>query len=174
MPTSWKSGHTILLYKKGNPTLLSNHHPIALANTIYKLFTSTLTTLLSSYDEKHQILHNSQEGFRQEHCTRCQIQLVIAALEDAKFSKQDIYLLYIDFTNAFGSIDHARLFAIMSNLGYPEDVITIIGNIYSESYTKFIGSHFDPTQPTPIQRRTIQGDTLSSYLFILFIEPLLS
>ena len=173
IPTSWKTNHTILLYKKGIPTLLSNHRPIALANTIYKLFTSTLTTLLSSYEEQHQILHNSQEGFRQERCTSRQIQLVIAALEDAKFSKQDIYLLYIDFTNAFGSIDHARLLALMADLGYPEDAISIIGNIYSKSYTKIIGSHFDPTQPIPIQRSTIQGDTLSSYLFIFFLEPLL-
>ena len=173
IPTSWKTSHTILLYKKGNPTSLSNHRSIALANTIYKLFTSTLTTLLSSYGENHQTLHNSQEGFRQERCTSRQIQLVIAALEDAKFSKQDIYLLYIDFTNAFGSIDHARLLAIMADLRYPEDAITIIGNIYSESYTKIIGSHFDPTQSIPIQRSTIQGDTLSPYLFILFLKPLL-
>ena len=174
MPTSWKISHTILLYKKGNSILLPNHHPIALANTIYKLFTSTFTTLLSSYGEKHQILHNSQEGFRQERCTSCQIQLVIAALEDAKFSKLDIYLLYIDFTNAFGSIDHARLLAIMSDLGYPKDAITIIGNIYSESYTKFISSDFDPIQPIPIQRGTIQGNNiLSPYLFILFLESLL-
>ena len=57
IPISWKTSHTILLYKKGNPTSLSNHHPIALASTIYKLFTSTLTTQLSSYGENHQILH---------------------------------------------------------------------------------------------------------------------
>ena len=101
------------------------------------------------------------------------VQFVITALEDVKFSKQDIYLLYIDFTNAFGSIDYTRLLAIMADLGYPEDAITIIGNIYSESYTKIIGSHFDPTQPIPIQRGTIQGNTLSPYLFILFLEPLL-
>jgi hypothetical protein len=47
-------------------------------------------------------------------------------LEDARFTIQDIYLLFIDFTNAFGSIDHARLLAIMNNLGYPEDAITLM------------------------------------------------
>ena len=61
----------------------------------------------------------------------------------------------------------------MADLGYPEDAITIIGNIYSISDTKIIGSHFDPTQPISIQRGTIQGDTLSPYLFILFLESLL-
>ena len=52
---------------------------------------------------------------------------MIAALEDAKFSKQDIYMLYIDFTNAFGSIDHACLLAVMSDLGYPDNAVYIVG-----------------------------------------------
>jgi hypothetical protein len=66
-----------------------------------------------------QILQNSQEGFRQERCTSRQLQTLIVALEDSRFTQQDIYLLYIDFKNAFGSIDHARLLAIMADLGYP-------------------------------------------------------
>ena len=60
----------------------------------------------------------------------------------------------------------------MLDLGYPNDVVHIVGNIYSKSYIKFIGSHFDPTQPIPIQHGSIQGDTFSPYLFILFLEPL--
>ena len=61
----------------------------------------------------------------------------------------------------------------MKDLGYPEDVIKLVGNIYSHSNTIFIGEHFGQTQKIPIQRRTIQGDTLSPYLFIIFLEPLL-
>jgi hypothetical protein len=107
IPQSWKTSLTILLYKKADPTRLTNHRPIALANTIYKLFISTFTTILSTYGEQYQILHDSQEGFRSERSTSRQLQLLIAALEDAKFTTQDIFLLYIDFKNAFGSIDHA-------------------------------------------------------------------
>ena len=61
----------------------------------------------------------------------------------------------------------------MKDLGYPNDAINLIGNIYSQSTTIFIGEHFGRTQPIPIQRGTIQGDTLSPYLFIIFLEPLL-
>jgi exonuclease III len=64
IPASWKTSLTILLYKKSDPSILTNHRPIALANTIYKLFTNTITAQLASYSEKHQILQNSQEGFR--------------------------------------------------------------------------------------------------------------
>ena len=173
IPASWKISLTILLYKKGDPSQLPNHRPIALANTIYKFFTSTLTSILSAYGEKHQILHDSQEGFRAERCTSRQLQLLIAALEDAQLTTQDIYLLYIDFKNAFGSIDHARLLAIMKDLGYPEDAVMLVGNIYSQSNTIFTGEYFGQTQKISIHRGTIQGDTLSPYLFLIFLEPLL-
>ena len=173
IPTSWKTSFTILLYKKGNPYCLNNHRPIALANTIYKFFTSTFTSILATYGERHQILHDSQEGFRAERCTSRQLQTLISALEDARFTNQNIYLLYIDFKNAFGSIDHARLLTIMKDLGYPQDAVPLIGNIYSQSTTTYMGEYFGKTQPIPIQRGTIQGDTLSPYLFIIFLEPLL-
>jgi hypothetical protein len=128
-----------LTIQKKNPSQLTNHIRIALANTIYKFYTSTLTSILSTYGEKYQILHDSQEGFRAKRSTSKQIQLLIGALEDARLTNQDIYILYIDFKNAFGSLDHARLLAIMKDLGYPTDSINLIGNIYSQSSTIFTG-----------------------------------
>ena len=91
--------------------------------------------------------------------------MLTATLEDSKFSSQDIYLLYTDFTNAFGSIGHARLVAVMADLGYPLDAVKLNGNIYANFHTTYIGTHFTKTKPIPIQRGTIQGDTLSSANF---------
>ena len=173
IPTSWKTSLTILLYKKSDSIILTNHRPIALTNTIYKFFTSTIIAQLANYGKKHQILQNNQEGFRQERCTSKQLQTLIAALEVSRLTQQDIYLLYIDFKNAFGSIDHARLLAIMADLRYPQDAINLIGNIYSNSSTRFFGMHFDQTKPVHMQRRTIQENALSPYLFIIFLELLL-
>ena len=102
-----------------------------------------------------------------------EMQTLILALKDAKRTCQDIYLIYIDFTNSFGSIDHAKLLAIMCNLGYPYNVINLVGNTYSLSHTTFIGEYFNKKELIPIQHGTIQGNTLSPYFFIIFLEPLL-
>ena len=59
----------------------------------------------------------------------------------------------------------------MTNLGYPLDAVQIIGNVYVGSHTIFIGTHFEKTKPIPIQQGTIQSDTLSPYLFLIFLEP---
>jgi hypothetical protein len=129
IPNQWTHSKIILLHKKDDPIHLANDRPIALANIIYKLFTSTLTSLLTSYGEQHRILHFSQEGFRPQRNTSRQIQMIIAALEDARLTANDIYLTYIDFHNVFGSIDHARLLPLMEDLSFPIDAVEIIGNI---------------------------------------------
>ena len=54
---------------------------------------------------------------------------------NSNIRRRSIHLLYINFKNAFGSINHARLLAIMKDLGYLEDAIKLVGNIYSHSNT---------------------------------------
>jgi hypothetical protein len=46
-PPSWLRSHTILLYKKGDPTTLDKYRPITLANAIYKLWTTCVVILVT-------------------------------------------------------------------------------------------------------------------------------
>jgi hypothetical protein len=55
-PQIWKDDHTVLLYMKGDPGIVQNHRPIGLKRTIYKLWTATVTTVLTSYLEKHNLI----------------------------------------------------------------------------------------------------------------------
>ena len=169
IPHYWKHSKTIQLHKKDDPIHLANYRPIALANIIYKLYTSTLT-ILTSYGEQHRVLHFSQEWFPPQRNTSRQTQTFIATLEDARLTTKDMYITYIDFSITFRSIDHIRLLAIMEDLGYPLDAMKIVGKIYKHSTTSFIGNHFGTTLPIEISRRKIQGDTLRPYLFIIFLE----
>ena len=48
-PPTWLQSHTILLYKKGDPSRLDNYRPITLANALYKLRTTCIVILATDY-----------------------------------------------------------------------------------------------------------------------------
>ena len=69
-------------------------------------------------------------------------------------------------------VDHDKLLCIMHDLGFPTDAIEIVKNIYSDSTTRIIAAG-GISEAVPVNRGTIQGDSLSPFLFLVFIEPLL-
>lgn len=81
--------------------------------------------------------------------------MAIVALEYTKLNNNDIYLTYIDFSSAFGSINHSKLLALLEKTCYPKDTIELVGNIYTNSTTSFHGSHFGTTSPMHINCNTI-------------------
>ena len=63
-PPAWLQSNTILLYKKGDPTILDNYRPITLANALYKLWATCIVILASDFIESHKIPSPEQEGLR--------------------------------------------------------------------------------------------------------------
>ena len=122
--------------------------------------------MLSIYGERHQILHDSQEGFRAERCISKQLKLLIAELENAQFTNQEIYLLYIDL-KCFWINQSACLLAIMKDLGYPKDGINLVQNIYSYSNTIFSSEHFGQTQKYQYKEEQSK-ETLSAHIYSLY------
>ena len=77
--------------QKGNQLEIINHKPIVLINTIYKLFTTTFTAMLSIYG-KNNTYYKVAIRFRQEKSTTRQIQTLLATLEDVRLTNQDIHI----------------------------------------------------------------------------------
>ena len=125
---------------------------------------------MSKYAEHYDILSSQQEGFRMKRNTIRQNLLNV--LSDAKISNNDIYMLYVDFSSAFNTIDHDKLLCIMHDLGFTVDAIQAIRDLYTDATTR-VKLPYDETDAINIDRGSIQGDTLSPFLFLVFIEPLL-
>jgi len=63
-------------------------------------------------------------------------------------------------------MDHVRL-------GFPTDAIEAVKHLYTQASTQIRLPSGGSTDPIPVERGTIQGDTLSPFLFLLYLEPLL-
>ena len=167
-----KHSHTVLLYKKGDPTAIDNFRPIGLCDCALKLWTALLTDLLSDYASICGIFSDSQGGFRKHRRCLHQLMQLTNTVEDSNISKHPLFVLYLDFKGAFPSVDHKRLADVMSLLGLPTDAIHIVQDLYRDTTTSLVLPG-GLTTPIPVRRGTIQGDCLSPLLFLLYIEPLL-
>ena len=171
-PPDMLRSNTIMLHKKGDPLNPGNYRPIGLANTVLKLYTRLLTHVLQDFALQHDIITGSQEGFLPYRNTIRQVNTMVSIIEDAALTHQDLYVLYIDFTNAFNSVDHDRMQELMLMLGFPDMATQAVMSLYRGATTQVVTAA-GTTAPIPIRRGTIQGDTLSPFLFLLYIEPLL-
>ncbi len=78
----------------------------------------------------------------------------------------------INFSMAFNTVDHNLLLQTMDHLGFPPMAINAIKGLYA-SATTHVRVPAGMTDPIPVRLGTVQGDTLSPLLFLIFIEPLL-
>ena len=174
VPTSWCLSATCLLFKpnKPDPCNPACYRPIALMNCVLKLWTAVLTNVMTNQSEAHGTINDSQDGFRPWRQTYDSLATHIHCLEDAKENKNDIYTGFADYKSAFNAMDHRLLFQIMRDLGIHPSYIDICKRLYLSSSTYFMTPHGN-TEPIQIERGTLQGDTLSPFLFTLFLEPLM-
>ena len=170
-PEEWLQSNTVLIYKKGDPSVVDNYRPIALTNHLYKIWTSIITQILTDYVEHNHILSDTQEGFRKGKSTSRAVSHLQLLLEDAHIAHKNLYITYLDLKGAYPSVDHKQLQAILKDLGIPRDIIQIIAGLHRNANTVFLTPHGN-TDPIPINRGTLQGDPLSPILFDLMLEPL--
>ena len=170
-PNQWKRSQTLLLYKKGDPLQLSNYRPIALANTIYKVWTAVITQVISTYAEHYQLLSDGQEGFRKHHNTMRALQNTLNVFEDAKLHQKNVFAMYTDYSNAFNTIDQDKLLQILFDLDIPNVAIDAVKDLYNGAIT-CVKIPAGNTDAIPVERGVLQGDTLSPLLFNFFMTPL--
>ena len=103
IPTCWKRGLTILIYKKGDPTDPSNFRPITLQPILYKILASVVRNRLYSYLEENNYLDkNVQKGFWptmdgvSEHT-----EMLTHLLKDAKRNQRSVNATLLDSEERF-------------------------------------------------------------------------
>ncbi len=136
-------------------------------NCILKLWTSIFTSIRTRTTESGEVFSDTADGFRSHRNIYDSLSTHIIMYEDAKISKKNIYTAFSDFKGAFGGMDHRILFQLMGEYGFQDSYISAYKQLYSASNTYYM------TTPLSIYMDTLQGDTISPFLFTIFMEPLL-
>jgi hypothetical protein len=140
IPQAWGKSVTILIYKKGEKSDISNWRPISLSNTIAKLYSSVLANRLGRWAARNDRISAAQKGFMPvDGCCEHNFALQ-AAIADARRSRRQCCIAWLDLTNAFGSVPRETIFTSLQWAGLSEEAISVIRRLYAINTTN-IRSH---------------------------------
>lgn len=108
IPEDWALAYVVLLQKSEDLSKPEEFRPIAITNTVGKIFFSILSCRLQKYMVKNRFIKsNIQKGFLfgVPGCVEHAFTLV-EALRNAKMEKRAIVVSWIDLANAYGSVRH--------------------------------------------------------------------
>ena len=161
-----------LMTKKAPAENLANQRPVALCNTVYKLFSIVLNSRLTRAVEENSIVEPEQAGGRRHRGTPRPLQWLQWQLGDAKRRRRKLYALWIDTTNAFGSVSHEVLWSILEGYGFKPGEVAYLRALYSGSRFQVRGP-FGDTAEVFTHAGVNQGDITSPLLWNLVINAML-
>ena len=104
-------------------------YTIALISHASKVMLKILQTRLQQYVTYE--LPDVQAGFRKGRGTRNQIANIRWIIEKAREFQKNIYFCFIDYTKAFDSVDHNKLWKILKEMGIPDHLTCLLRNLYA-------------------------------------------
>ena len=114
----WERSVFIPIPKKGNHKECSNYHTIALISHTNKVMIKILQARLQQ--NVNQEIPDVQAGFRKGRETRDQIVNICWIIKKARDFQENIYFCFIDYSKAFDSVDHNKVWKILKELGIPD------------------------------------------------------
>ena len=169
VPASWRTSNTVLIHKKGDRGMLENWRPLALGDTVPKLFAALLADRLTDWAVTRGKLCSAQKGFlRDEGCYEHNFVLQ-EVLTHAKRTGRPAVVAWLDLSNAFGSIPHATIRRALIRSAVPRGLIAIWDSMYDGCTTR-VRTAEGHTAPILIRSGVRQGCPLSPIIFNLAID----
>jgi len=172
LPEEWKQSTVTLIYKDGDENDVSNYRPISLQSTLYKTYSGVLTKRLQSLIRENKLLSFSQSGWQFNKQTFDNIAGLITIFEDAKLKHKPVHVLYLDIKKAYDSVEFWAIAKALRYHGIPDEFVQVVESMF-EGLNSQITTGLGETDKFEVTRGVRQGDVISPYLFLFFLDPLL-
>ena len=173
-PEEWKESTTIVLRKPGKLSYEEPkaYHPIALLNTLGKLFSSIVADELSHFCETRNVFPPNQFGGRPSRCTTDSMLLLTHKIKDAWRNRKVASVLFLDVQGAFPNVVKEVLIHNMRIRGTPPEYIKVTEQILTGRKTKLSFDDFSSSF-IPINNGNNQGCPLSMIYYAFYNAGLL-
>lgn len=167
MPNDWNVAIICPIHKKGSKLECNNYRGISLLNVTYKIFTNILSKYIEPYAES--ALGDYQCGFRKGRSTTDQVFSLRMILEKFYEFNLPLHQLYIDFKQAFDTINRNYIFDAMAEFGIPRKLIALTKMTLMNTQNK-VKIQNKLSEKFITHNGIRQGDSLSTLLFNIGLE----
>lgn len=167
IPENWKTGLICPIFKKGDRLICNNYRGITLLDTTYKVLSSVIYAKLLPHAE--QLVGDYQCGFRPSRSTIDQLFTIRQLLEKSWEFNVNIHQLFVDFKQAYDSVNRIALYEILKQLGIPTKLVAMIRATLYRSNGRVVLQN-SLSEVFEISSGLKQGDGLSGLLFNLVLE----
>ena len=173
VPQDFKDALIVHIYKrKGDRACCDNHRGISLLSIAGKVLARILLNRLKYHVDTSTIIPESQCGFRAGRGVADMIFAARQMQEKCREQHRDLYMVFIDLTKAFDSVNRRGLWLILHKIGCPDKFISIIRSFHEDMKGQVIDSGV-LTDFFGISNGTKQGCVLAPLLFSIFFAMML-
>ena len=173
VPAVWNESRVTLIHKGGRKSRkeIRNYRPIAVCDTVCKIFCGVLNERLSEVIERNKVMGEEQNGFRKDRRGEDNMFVVNEVIGRARKDGRKKYLAFLDIEKAYDRVDRRMLCKVLDEVGVSGKIVRIIRSMYENTRAVFSMGDLE-TGWVSSKRGVRQGCVLSPLLFGLYVEEM--
>lgn len=171
-PDAMKIAKVVALFKKGDTLLADNYRPISLLSVISKILERVVNNQLYNYLNEHNILVETQYGFRKKHSTTNAVQHLTGEILSGFEKKFSTLSVFIDLRKCFDSCRHNIILDKLEHYGVRGTALSWFQS-YLSNRSQFVQFSNDiKSNPSKVNIGTPQGSILGPILTLIMLNDL--